>query len=54
MCILKTKWVYEKDLSCLTRLRMQIAQIWHGNERKTMVYSVEKAFVSFPENDKVS
>lgn len=37
----------------VTSARQKLARFWHGPKRKTLVYSVPKALITFPEKEKV-
>lgn len=44
---------YSIESDFVTECRIKFAQLWHGKHRKTLVYSVEKGFISFPHKERV-
>lgn len=48
------KQVYKPENDAITKIRIKMAQIWHGPTRKTLVYSVPFAWISFPQKEKVN
>lgn len=45
--------VYSFGVSGFSRTRTRFAQWWHGKERRTMVYNVPMAIISFPHDEEV-
>lgn len=45
---------YDLETNNMQKFRIKLANYWHGPKRKTLVYNVKKAHITFPYKEMVS